>query len=761
MNKKILVVDDSEFARNSLRDTLNQNNYQADTVSNGKECLEKLSQQEYDLAIIDYIMPEMNGLELLQEIVNRNLQVPVIILTGKGSEEIAVQAMKLGALNYVIKTENYNEIILEVIKEDLNLYKVIELKKRLEQRKKIDPKQESLELKPKTKDRILVVDDSRFVREVLTDTLHFNNYDVDTAASGSECLEKITQEDYDLAVIDYIMPGMNGLEVLKEIVNKKHPVPVIILTGRGSEEIAVQAMKLGALDYVIKAIGHMQVLPDIIRDNLYMYRSALTIEIEKGIVSVKEKILVVDDCLTVQEKVHEVLSSKNYEVDIASSGSECLAKLAEKKYDLLLIDYMMPDMNGLEVLQEIINKKYEVPPVIITGRGTEEIAVRAMKLGAFDYVIKTVGYLESLPEVVMRNLRMHRINKEKELLEKKLIEKNKDLENRIKQLRALNEISKNMGESLDLNKTLMVIVSQIVALINCSRITIMLLDTERQYLTIKAAKGFPEEEAAKVKVKITEGISGYVAAQGEPIFISNIEEDPRFKKRNSEQYFAKSLISVPLKIRDEVIGVVNVNNKLDNDPFTIDDCDILMTISYNAAIAIENSRRYEEAKISAIKDALTGLFNQAHFWKVLDIEMERAMRYKNALSLVIIDVDDFKKVNDTYGHQQGDMVLAELGGALLKSIRKPDILFRYGGEEFVIILTQTDIGGAQLSAERLRATIEKHQFSSETLKDLKVTISLGIVQYKKDMSQKEIFENADKALYEAKQKGKNCYCITK
>ena len=752
-------MDNSEFARASLCEALRKKNYLADSAASGKECLEKLSREEYDLAIVDYMMPDMNGLEVLQEINDKNFKVAVIIMTAKGSEEIAVQAMKLGALNYLHKSENYSDIVLDVIKEDFDLYKVAESKRSLYLKRRVEPGQESQEIKPKTKDKILVVDDSRFIREVLTETLHSNNFEVDTAASGAECLEKIEKEDIDLAIIDYVMPGMNGLEVLKEIANKKYPTPVIMLTGKGSEEVAVQAMKLGALDYVIKAIGHMQSLPDIIRDNLYMYRSGLKDQIELGIVSVKERILVIDDSAIVREKMHEMLSSRNYEVDMASSGAECLAKLAEKKYDLLLLDFIMPEMNGLDVLRELNGKKYDLPCIMMTGKGNEEIAVQAMRLGALDYVVKTVGYLESFPDLIPRNLRMYRVNKEKELLEKKLVKKNKDLESRIMQLRALNEISKHIGESLDIDKTLTVIISQIASLINCSRITIMLLDPERQYLTIKAAKGFPEEGAAKVRVKVGEGISGYVAAQGEPVFITNIEEDPRFKKMNSEQYFAKSLISVPLKIREEVIGVVNVNNKLDNELFTIDDCDILMTISYNAAIAIENSRRFEEAKSLAIKDALTGLYNQAYFWRVFDMETERTKRYKNPLCLVIIDVDNFKNVNDTYGHQKGDMVLAEIGQVLSQSIRKLDILFRYGGDEFIVLLTETDIEGARMISERLRAKIEDHCFLTPALNNLKITFSLGGSQYKKEMSQKNFFENADKVLYQAKQKGKNCSCF--
>ena len=126
---------------------------------------------------------------------------------------------------------------------------------------------------------------------------------------------------------------------------------------------------------------------------------------------------------------------------------------------------------------------------------------------------------------------------------------------------------------------------------------------------------------------------------------------------------------------------------------------------------------------------------------------------------MIIDIDEFKKVNDNYGHQQGDIVLVEVAQILADSIRKPDTLARYGGEEFAVILPQASVEDAKIIAERLRLKMEGYSFSSDSLKDLTLTISLGFVQYKKGMSKKRFVEYADKALYMAKQKGKNAYCV--
>ncbi|MCK5707498.1 MAG: response regulator [Candidatus Aureabacteria bacterium] len=763
MPGRILVVDDSVLAREMLTSALKKNNYNVDTASNGRECFKLLSRNDYDLAIIDYLMPDTDGLELLKSISKNQIDVPVVILTSGGSESVAVQAMKFGALDYVVKSEEYCENIIKILKEDLSLYKMARKKYSdvINKRKLAGKKKKKIF---SDKERILVVDDSILVREMLQQTLTQNDYDVDLACGGLETLKMIKEKDYDLAIVDYLMPGMNGLQVLQKIKEKGYGVPVIIFTGKGSEKIAVQAMKLGALDYVVKAIGDMEFLPRVIKENLYICRAEQHIEresSESNLFKLKEKILVVDDSQQARNMTKKMLISLNYDVDVASGGVDALKMIKEKDYDLAIVDYLMPGMNGLEILENVVKKGHDVPVIVFTGRGSEEIAVQAMKLGALDYVVKTVGYLELLSKIVQRNLKNHRINKEKKSLEKKLKIKNSDLEKRIIQLRALNEISKSIGGQLDLNRTLTVIVSRISELLHCNRITVMLLDDKKKHLSIRAAKGFPEKEAKKVKVKVGDSISGYVAKTKEALFSRDIEQDSRFKKISSEQYFNKSLLSVPLKIREDIMGVINVNNKRNNELFTIDDRDILMTIAYNAAIAIENSRRYEKAQKDAVTDSLTKLYNQRYFFNALDIEVERAKRYKTKLSLIIIDIDNFKEVNDKYGHQQGDRVLANIARMFAKSIRKPAVLARYGGEEFAIIVPQTDIKGASMLAERLRVRIEKHSFLLKKSKRVKLTISLGVSEYKKGISAKKLVGNTDKALYKAKKKGKNTYMILK
>lgn len=759
--KKILFVDDNQLIRQVVSDFLKKNNYEVHLACGGFECLEKIANTQYDLIILDYSMPDKDGLEVLTELVNQKSEIPVIMLTGEGSESVAADAMKLGALDYVIKKDNYCELILNSIKETFTAHEKSIIGRRIRRQIiDIDPEKEIPREALLEKNKILVVDDSALVRKLLCDTLERNNYIVDSAANGAECLEYLARNVYDLVLLDYHMPDLDGLQVLEEIVNKKYNIPVIMLTGEGSEEVSVRAMKLGALDYVNKDIGYIEIIPDIVRDNIYIYSSMLAIangdKIE-GIVEVKEKILVVDDCRTATSNVGGLLSSQGYAVDIALNGKECLEKIAQNTYDLLLIDYHMPGMNGLQVTEEIKKRGYDIPVIILTGKGSEEIAVRAMKLGAQDYIVKSVGYLAWLLEVVHRNLKLFEIKKEKKILEEKLAQRNKELENRIYQLRALNEISKEIHENLNLNTTLSIIITKITGLLACARVTIMLCDQDNEYLTIKAAKGFPIEELDKVKIKIGEGISGSVAASGEVLFIPNIEEDPRFQKRNSEQYFTKSLISVPLRIRDKIIGVINVNNKRNNESFTIDDKDILTTISFSAAIAIDKSRYCEMLMVAGVTDNLTGLYNQRHFYDVLNIEIDKVKRYKTHFALMLIDMDGFKQINDTHGHLQGDIVLTSVAQLIAKTIRKPDILARYGGDEFILIMPQTSSEDAIALAQRIKSGLGSFRCNIEGLKDLSFSVSMGIVEYKKGMSIEKIIETTDKALYLAKQQGKNSY----
>lgn len=164
---------------------------------------------------------------------------------------------------------------------------------------------------------------------------------------------------------------------------------------------------------------------------------------------------------------------------------------------------------------------------------------------------------------------------------------------------------------------------------------------------------------------------------------------------------------------------------------------------------------YSQTRFLSVTDALTGLYNRRHFEDTLEREFLRASRYKNNLSFAIIDVDFFKKVNDTYGHSAGDFVLKEVAYLILQNLRKTDMVFRYGGEEFTVIITETPKEKAIVPLERLRKAVEEYPFSYNG-QDIKITISIGISEVCENITTvHQLFDDADRALYKAKENGRN------
>jgi diguanylate cyclase (GGDEF)-like protein len=208
---------------------------------------------------------------------------------------------------------------------------------------------------------------------------------------------------------------------------------------------------------------------------------------------------------------------------------------------------------------------------------------------------------------------------------------------------------------------------------------------------------------------------------------------------------------MPLLVNEEVIGVINLTNKIGDRQFSNEDVEILTALASQAAITIYNAKLYH----MAITDGLTQLRIHRYFQQRLDEEIARATRFNRPLSLIISDIDNFKTFNDTYGHQQGDIILIETAKIFRISVREIDIVARYGGEEFAIILPETDTEEAAAAAERIRKRVESYEYPSKKGK-LKVTISLGIATFPKHTRDKEsLIEMADKALYKAKDLGKN------
>ena len=305
-----------------------------------------------------------------------------------------------------------------------------------------------------------------------------------------------------------------------------------------------------------------------------------------------------------------------------------------------------------------------------------------------------------------------------------------------------------------------IIIEKAAEIVGAEQGSLMLLNEEGHEIEVKATKGLNQAILSHVRIRPGEGIAGSVLEKGMPLVVSNIEEDKRTSRSNRVRYKTKSFISMPLKVRDKCIGLLNLADKADGSEFSDKDIKILEAIALYSAVAIERRVYYQSSvnlrKIS-ITDSLTGLLNRRYFEERISEEMERSKRHGQPFSLIILDIDDFKRFNDTYGHLCGDEALKNTANEIRRCVRIIDIAARYGGEEFAIILPTTEKEDAGLIGERIRSEIEGMPFNiKEAEKAVKQTVSLGIASYPGDASSvEELINNADRALYRAKGLGKN------
>lgn len=343
------------------------------------------------------------------------------------------------------------------------------------------------------------------------------------------------------------------------------------------------------------------------------------------------------------------------------------------------------------------------------------------------------------------------------VLKKRLIEQ--FCKRRVDELTAMNLATANLGLSFKEPEMIYDAIVEVSSLLtNAEKVSLMLPDPERSELFIKAVKGINKWIAKNIRVRVGEGIAGKVYKDGKPLVASDIEKDLASRKKTN--YRTGSFASIPLKIGDEVIGVLNLADKINGDVFSETDMIFLRHFASYASIVIKGAQYHsiaEEMKTLSITDSLTGLFNRRYFDNRLFEEIQRAIRYETFFSLAIFDIDDFKLFNDTEGHLAGDEILKALADISRDSIRSIDILSRIGGEEFAIIMPQTDTEEAYLVAERLRRNIkELIPMSWKKFPRRNITVSIGIASYPKDgKDARELIKAADRSLYRAKVQGKD------
>lgn len=297
-------------------------------------------------------------------------------------------------------------------------------------------------------------------------------------------------------------------------------------------------------------------------------------------------------------------------------------------------------------------------------------------------------------------------------------------------------------------------------LIDATQGSIMLIDKDGQNMHIVFTLGMTLNVARCLPVKVGKGISGMVAESGQPLLVNDVEKDSRVAMSNRLRFKSKSLICIPLKLKEKVIGVLNLSDKKNLAPFSEADLQVLTSFANLASLMIERTEVLEESERFeqlSVTDALTGLYNRRFLKNRLEEELNRSIRQGLNLTVIFIDLDFFKSYNDLCGHLAGDEALKMTAEIIKASLREMDIVARYGGEEFCAVLPGTSKEEALIVAERIRSEIEKEKFPGESdIPQMRLTASLGVASFPEDgRTFTALVHASDVALYEAKAGGRN------
>ena len=450
-------------------------------------------------------------------------------------------------------------------------------------------------------------------------------------------------------------------------------------------------------------------------------------------------ILIIDDDSNLRKTLAGILRHNGYKTISAAGGEEGLALLERNPVNLVLIDLLLPDIPGMKVLERIKDGHPETEAIILTGNASLDTAIEATNRGAFSYLLKPY-------EIGMLILHVKRAI-EKQQAEEKIKRHSIELQRTNAELKALYEVSLALCRTIDIEPLLSEVLRTLTELEIFQferKGTVFLVDEDR--LRIVANIGLPKAHLEPCKnLRSGECLCGLAAATGEIIVSGNSLEDSRHVL-NRLDLAPHGHVVLPLKTANMVVGVLciftrsgsEVNGRL---------LTLLSSLGNQIGIAANNARLYADAKSDALQDHLTGLSNRRSLQMQMEKCVEAAKRYGEELSVIMLDIDHFKQYNDIHGHLEGDRLLVRLAGILSFEMRNSDYIFRYGGEEFLVILPETDSEMARNAAERLRKAVEV---------ELEVTISLGIASFQEGLQEgSSLIRCADAALYLAKRNGRN------
>lgn len=452
----------------------------------------------------------------------------------------------------------------------------------------------------------------------------------------------------------------------------------------------------------------------------------------------------------------------SFDLDWVSSYEEAVSAFLKCQYDLYLVDFHLGGRSGLDLLREPAARRCPAPVIMLTGQGSYETDLSAMQLGVADYLEKSRLTLPLLERAIRYAIEQKQAEKRLETL---VEERTKDLALLKKQAQGLDALQKatsSLLHTLDLSRLVGKILDAACDVIPSTEQC--RLHIVQQHAWSGRLAQIPWNDPRIRRIPIPEDVSGPLKRirEGDPVRIANMQDElllmHLFTESEQEESAVRSAIIAPLTYDEEVLGALSLGASMPS-VFSEEDLRLLTTFAATSTAAIRNAIFHAEIQGLAATDPLTGRLNRRTFFEHIQREIERFHRFGHLLSVMMFDVDLFKKINDKYGHSVGDEILITVSDRCCSVIRQVDVLARFGGDEFVILLPETDHHMAMEIANRVRTSVSESPIVTEA-GPVWVSISIGITQATHDTADSSILLNqADQALYNSKRAGRNTIAI--
>ena len=474
------------------------------------------------------------------------------------------------------------------------------------------------------------------------------------------------------------------------------------------------------------------------------------------------KIVVADDDQALLRTLVWILKEKGYEVVAVPSGEGLIDRLDTEDPDLLMLDIMMPKIDGLQLLERLKGHQRwrDLPVLMISSMPPEEATVRALGLGASDFISKPFRVRELVARVEAhlksgRDFRRVRAEAKTQAEEART---------RAEMVDILREVT----DSLKPEEIYHILARRVARVLGISKCSVVIAQPGDETGLVVAAYENPMLRNLEIQLKRYPEVRKALDTN-RSVLVADVKVDPLYQQVRDEwahegiEVTTRSAIALPFALRGQKSGVFFLRTTADDPPLTEANAEFAERVIESAVSAIEKAHDLQAAvwdkeryEVLASTDALTGCLNRRMLYEKLDRELDRVRRYDFVLTVLMIDLDRFKQINDSRGHLVGDSVLKQVGDLLSREARSVDIVARYGGEEFVIVLPDTNLEGGMAFAERVRYRVANHDFGDQG-GSLRVTVSIGVAVFPEDgiVTADHLFARADAALYRAKEQGRN------